>query len=240
MNQELTTTAPMYPADAWEVLGKARFSPSRLARMESAARQRTNFVRLVVQDIHSPHNISACMRSAEAFGILNVDIVNLKEKFRASTVSRGVEKWLRVRKYRAISACVSDLKAQGYKIVAGMPSQQSTSLYDLPIDQPTAVVFGNEHEGIAPEWLPFVDEVFTIPMVGLVESLNISVSAALTLAELTRRAKLHQHLTSPYELTPSEVGELLNEWTCRQVASWEAELNAIRHQSLAPAHGTVP
>jgi tRNA (guanosine-2'-O-)-methyltransferase len=168
------------------------------------------------------------MRSAEAFGILNVDIVNLKEKFKPSTVSKGVEKWLRVRKFNAIASCAADLKSQGYKIVAGLPSQTSKPLYDIAVDRPVAVVFGNEHAGISPEWLPYVDEFFTIPMVGLVESLNISVSAALALHELARKALQDPTIAARYPLTASEMAYLLNEWTCRQVSTWECELEALR------------
>ena len=75
------------PPDAWQLL-KDRFTPARQARMTSVAASRTRAIRLVVQDIHNPHNVSACMRSAEAFGVQNVDVVCLKEKFSPSSVAR--------------------------------------------------------------------------------------------------------------------------------------------------------
>jgi tRNA (guanosine-2'-O-)-methyltransferase len=216
-----TDSAP----DAWRLLAP-RLTDTRRRKMEQAAAARTRRIRLVVQDVHNPHNVSACLRSADAFGVQDVDVVTLKEKFRASTVARGVTGWLTVRRHVTVPECVAELRKDGYFIVAGVPRPDAVSLYDLPVDKKLAVVFGNEHEGISKEWLEHVDHPFTIPMVGLVESLNISVCAAITLSHLTRAARLA--LPGPYHLPDAEREALLNEWICRQIPSWQAELARLR------------
>lgn len=217
-----------YPVDAWDLLSQ-NFSPARRARLAAAAAGRTRHIRLVVQDIFQPHNVSACIRSADAFGIQNIDVVTLKQAFKASTVAKGVSHWLSIKRYHTITDCVQVLRQSGYKIAAGLPRQDAVSLYDLPLDQPLAVVFGNEHAGIHDEWLAHVDHAFTIPMVGLVESLNISVSCAITLAHLSRSAR--QQLGARYHLTADAQNQLLSSWACRQTPGWQAELARLRTTS---------
>jgi tRNA (guanosine-2'-O-)-methyltransferase len=211
-----------FPPDAWPRL-RDRLTEARQDRLERVAARRTQHIRLVVQDLYQPHNISACIRSAEGLGVLNVDVVNLRERWKASTVARGVEGWLRLRKWDDIGHCARQLKEAGYLLACGVPSQDAYPLSDLPVDRPVAVLFGNEHEGLDKAWYDVTDLRFTIPMSGLVESFNISVSAAVTMYDLTRRAKAllgEEH----YYLGSSEREELLSEWVCRLAPTWKAEL----------------
>lgn len=217
-----------YPADAWRLLSP-RLSDARRERMLAVASQRTSFLRLVIQDIHDPHNVSACLRSADAFGILDCDVVDQGERFRTSTVARGTGGWLRMKRWESIATCAASLKEQGYRVVAGFPDAAAVPLAALPLDKPLAVVFGNEHAGVSPEWLPHIDTKFTIPMVGMVESLNISVSAAVTLFTLRQRAQANVAAANFY-LSAAAREELLCEWICRQVATHEAELVRLRER----------
>ncbi len=193
----------------------SRLSDRRKIRLEQAAKHRTNHFRLVVQDVHDPHNVSACMRSAEAFGVLHVDVIHLEKPFKPSTASRGVKNWLTITKHKTVESCISALRDEGYLIAAGMPPSDSTvPLQELNVNKPLALVFGNEHSGISSEWLPHIDLFFTIPMTGLVESLNISVSAAITLFHLTDKAKRVVPLQD-YYLKTFQVHDLLETWADR-------------------------
>ena len=215
-----------FPEDAWRLLNPS-LTEKRRERLLAAVSNRTKRIRLVVQDIHHPHNISACLRSAEAFGVANVDIVNHSQKFRPSTVAKGVAEWLNVRKHDSIDACVKMLRNDGYLLAAGFPAQDATPLQNLSVDQPIAVVFGNEHAGVASEWIPHIDLKFTIPMVGLVESLNISVSAAITLHSLTLKARTELG-DLKYLLSLADQEALLSTWICRQIPSWKGQLEKLR------------
>ncbi|MEZ4743237.1 MAG: RNA methyltransferase [Bdellovibrionota bacterium] len=214
------------PEDAWRFL-QSRLTENRKRKMLQAAKERTNHIRLVLQDIHSPHNVSACMRSAEAFGVLNIDVVHLNQPFKPTVVAKGVSNWLRITKHQSIESCAETLHKSGYKIIAGMPTQNSSPLEELQIDQPLAILFGNEHLGVSDEWSPFIDQYFTIPMYGFVESLNISVSAAITMHQLTHKAR-HNLPASKYFLNEAERDHLLDEWVCKQFPTWEIELTALR------------
>lgn len=218
-----------FPVDAWRLLSP-RLTDKRREKMDFVASHRTKMVRLILQDIYDPHNLSACLRSAEAFGVLDIDIVNLYQKFtKPSTVSRGSYNWLKMHRYTDLDKNVADLRAAGYKIAAGYPSPDNLSLDEIPVDQPVAVIFGNEHRGVSSDWDKHVDYKFTIPMVGMVESLNISVSAALAMYQLSQKS--HKELgDEKYYLNASQKNELLSDWVCQNSRSHEKELARLREQ----------
>lgn len=217
-----------YPKDAWDLLSP-QLTESRRSRMLATVARRTRHVRLVVQDIHQPHNVSACIRSAEGFGVQNIEVVTLKTKFDTSTVARGVDHWVDIKRHETVEACVASLHDQGYLVAAAFPYGDACLLDELPVDKPIALVFGNEHEGLDCSWRTLSDVRFTIPMAGIVESLNISVCAAVSLYAVTQRAKALLPVEK-YNLSRVDQGELLNQWICRQIPTWDAQLKHLRAQ----------
>jgi tRNA (guanosine-2'-O-)-methyltransferase len=218
----------LYPADAWELLSP-RLSPTRRERMLHVASQRTRHVRLVLQDVFDPHNVGACLRSAEAFGILCCDQVNLYQKFgKISTVSRGADQWLEVRRFTDLELYTKGLREKGFKVA--YPAGTSMTLSALPLDKPLAVVFGNEREGLHKAWHEHVDYRFTIPMYGMVESFNVSVSVALTLHSLSERCR--KELPQDEVLLDAAAQKrLLDQWICRHSHNFDDELTRLRDQS---------
>jgi tRNA (guanosine-2'-O-)-methyltransferase len=216
------------PEDAWALLSP-QLTDHRRERMLKTAEQRTRRVRLVVQDVHQPHNVSACIRSAEAFGIQDIDVVSLTTKFNASTVARGVDEWVDITKHESEDSCIESLRRQGYLVAAAFPHGKAVSLENLAIDRPIAVAFGNEHGGLTTDWRDKADVCFTIPMFGIVESLNISVCAAITLHHLSSRARTTLG-PDAYYVSTSERDKLLNKWICRQITSWPLQLPRLREQ----------
>lgn len=160
-------------------------TPERLRRIEEVVRGRTDNLALVLDSITDPHNSSAVLRSADAFGVQTVHVIEGELGFRASRgVSKGTHRWLDVIRYESAQACTRRLKRDGYSIyVAAMGGD--AQLEDLRSTPRLAVVFGNEHRGVSPEMRELADGTFSIPMRGFVESLNISVAAAITMQRLT-------------------------------------------------------
>ncbi|NRA63603.1 MAG: RNA methyltransferase [Pseudobacteriovorax sp.] len=226
MNDSIPLTEKGFPSDAWRLLSP-RLTDKRREKMLDVASKRSEHIRLVLQDIHDPHNIAACMRSAEAFGVLNIDVVNTYQKFaKPSTVARGAYHWLNFNKFETISESVTNLRRKGYKIAAGFPAA-SCKLGDIPVDQPVAVLFGNEHQGVHSDWDAEIDYRFTIPMTGMVESLNISVSAALTMYTLMEKAKTVISESELY-LDDRSREHILSEWVCRHSRQYKSELAILR------------
>lgn len=225
LNHRLLNPADV-PSDAWELLSP-HISEARRNKMLKVASHRSRYLRLVLQDVQDPHNIAACLRSAEAFGLTHVDIINLKSsRLRTSSVSKGSRDWLKVTVFDNITDCVKELRAQSLRLLAGMPPEfadqtgiKVEKLEDVSTDSGIALLFGNEQNGISQEWFQHVDEFFTIPMYGFVESLNISVSAAVSMHELSLRMK--RSLKDQYFLTAEEQNSLLGEWICLKQRSWK-------------------
>ena len=218
------------PSDAWNLLS-SMITSERRDKMSQVVENRTGHIRLIVQDIHNPHNVSACLRSADAFGVQFIDVVTLKKSYKASSVTKGSRHWLTIQNHQSVEECVASLKKAGYLIAAGMPPHSgSVSLSELPISKPVAVLFGNEHEGVHESWKPHINIHFSIPMFGMVESLNISVSAAVTLQRLTERARASE--SEKYQLTVSQKEALLNEWIFRQFKRNEKILSRLREKKL--------
>lgn len=161
-------------------------TPERLRRIEEVVASRTDNLAIVLDRIADPHNSSAVLRSADAFGVQAVHVILGDHGFRASRgVSKGTQRWLDVTRYENADACARRLKKEGFAIyVASMGAE--TTPDDLREVPRVAVVFGNEHRGVSPEMRELADGAFSIPMRGFVESLNVSVAAAITMHALAR------------------------------------------------------
>lgn len=160
---------------------------ARRKRIQEVVAGRTDDVVLVLDQITDPHNASAVLRSADAFGIQTVHVIVGDLGFRASEgVSKGTHRWLDVIRYESPAACAGHLSEAGYRLyVATMGS--SVAPADLPRDEKLALVFGNEHRGVSDEMAELCHGTFSIPMRGFVESLNVSVAAAITIQNLASR-----------------------------------------------------
>lgn len=175
--------APL-PASASVVI--AALSPfitdERKARIESVIAGRTRRVVPVLERLSDPHNTAAVLRSADAFGAQEVHVIETAERFVASTrVAKGSERWLDLICHASTDACVDALHARGYRVlVAAMDGEVEPQ--GIAALAPVAIVFGNEHAGVSPAMRARADGAYRIPMRGFVESLNVSVAAAITLS----------------------------------------------------------
>lgn len=152
----------------------------RKARLREVVAARSFHVLPILENIYDRGNISAVMRSTEAFGFIRMALVDKPQaKFKAANrVTKGAEKWLDVNAYGSPDEAVRKIKAQGYQIWA-TDLNTEFSINDIDWSRPTAVVLGNEKEGTSAEMLSLVDGRFRVPMVGFSQSFNISVAAAL-------------------------------------------------------------
>ena len=151
----------------------------RRARIDEAAAARLGGLRVVIENLHDPHNGAAVLRSAEAFGIQRVDVIESVEPFRfSSEVTQGCEKWLDVVRHPTLADAVAALRADGFALYAAVPGAAVT-VEDLDFSRPAAVMIGNEHAGLTDAAIGAADVVFGIPMAGMTRSLNLSVASAL-------------------------------------------------------------
>lgn len=180
--EELGAPAPLgAPARAIVEVLAPLVTPERLARIESIVVRRTRSLVPVLEDLADPHNGAAVMRSADAFGCHEVHVVEAKHRFAVShPVTRGTHRWLELVRHPSSEACCASLRARGYQVlVAAMDGTLSPE--DLAGIPKVAIVFGNEHKGASQAMRAGATGSYRIPMVGMVESLNVSVASAITL-----------------------------------------------------------
>ncbi|MBX7194207.1 MAG: RNA methyltransferase [Sandaracinaceae bacterium] len=184
--EEIGPSDPL-PCAAGEVV--AILSPlvtaERLARFQTVLAHRTRSLVPVLDGLSDPHNGAAILRSCDAFGCHEVHTVAGRYPFAISThVSRRTERWLEMHAHESAEACCDALGARGYQIfVAAMEGTLSPE--DLAKVPKAAIVVGNEHRGVSEVFRARASGVYRIPMVGFVESLNVSVATAITLYTAT-------------------------------------------------------
>ncbi len=160
----------------------------RKSKIEEVLKKRSAHFAPVMEGIYDRGNISAVMRSAEAFGFYNFHIIETSNEFKKSQrVTQGADKWLDVKKWKKTSGCISHLKSSGYQVYSTHLSKDAIPFDELDFSKKTAVVFGNEKDGVSDEALKLSDGNVLLPMSGFTQSFNISVAGALSF----QRAYLH-------------------------------------------------
>ncbi|RAK20531.1 tRNA (guanosine-2'-O-)-methyltransferase [Anoxybacillus vitaminiphilus] len=190
----------------WEMI-----VPERLKRMYDVLNRRTRYITVLTEGVDDPHNQSAVLRTAEAFGLQDVFVVTGKAPFRPNKfVTRNADKWLNIYQKPDIATAIKDLQASGYQVFASYLGEETIPLKEMDLSKPTALLFGNEHSGISEEAIRLADGKFMIPMQGFVQSFNISVAAALSLYDVTERAR--KIAGERYYLTREEKKEIYEKW----------------------------
>ncbi|MCM1151137.1 MAG: RNA methyltransferase [Alistipes sp.] len=179
--------------------------------------QRTRYMTVLAENTFHPQNAAALIRHCEAFGIQRMHTVETFCEFRpAAAVVRGTDRWVDLCRHASTAEALRALKAEGYRIVATTPHREDTTPETFDVARgPFALVFGTEHAGISDEVVATADEFLRIPMCGMVESLNVSASAAILIYMLSERMRL---TTSAWPMTPAQQTETLYRWMHRSVA----------------------
>ena len=189
----------------------------RPARMRLVAGRRLGGVRVVLDGVHDPHNISAVLRSCEGFGVQHVHLVGPMEELPVNrAITCGCEKWLALHVHADGAACALALHEQGFDLWAAVPDRTAQPLEALDFGRKVALVFGGEHAGLSDELLAACDGRYHIPMPGFSQSLNVSVAAAISIyiaASLRRRA-----IGGSTDLAPAEVEALAQAWIAEDEA----------------------
>lgn len=184
----------------------------RRTRFAQVLSQRTRRLTVVLEDLFQSHNISAVLRSCDAFGIQDTHVVESRNPYEpVPEIAAGSEQWLSVHRYDSTSDCLDGLRAAGYRIAATIPGPDATPLEEIDVTRPLALWFGTEKEGLTREVIEAADERITIPMYGFVRSFNISVAAAICLHRFTDQLR---RSGGEWGLTEEEQAPILLEW-CR-------------------------
>lgn len=173
----------------------------RQERIRTVLARRQPDLTVVLEDVHDPHNASAVLRTCDAVGVQRVHLVYAVETPPRGAFSRNVSgsaaKWLELIRHRSIAECFATLRTDGFTILATALDDSGVDLYTADLTRPVALVFGNEHRGVSAAALAQADRSLIIPMMGMVQSLNISVACAVALFESLRQRRLAGRYDSP-------------------------------------------
>jgi len=192
---------------------KKQITPQRQARIRQVLARRQKDLTLVIDNIHDPHNVSAMLRSCDAFGVPEVHLYYTVERFPAlgKRASASARKWIQTERWRDADKLIGRLRDRGCLVLGAVLDDSARPLDAYDLTGPTAIVFGNEHRGLSPEIMRLVPDHIYIPMQGMVQSLNVSVAAAITLYEAWRQRK-NKGLYDHPSFSAEEMDEMARQW----------------------------
>ncbi|MGF1724489.1 tRNA (guanosine(18)-2'-O)-methyltransferase TrmH [Photobacterium nomapromontoriensis] len=163
-------------------------TPDRFQRIHSVLATRQPDLTVCMEEVHKPNNVSAIIRTADAVGVHKVHAVWPTESMRLhSHTSAGARNWVELETHDSMVDAIATLKAQGMQVLATNLSDDAVDFREIDYTQPTAIILGGEKNGITAQALAMADQDIIIPMVGMVQSLNVSVASALILYEAQRQ-----------------------------------------------------
>ena len=186
----------------------------RIEKLTKVIKSRQPSLKIVLENIHDRHNVSAIFRTCDAAGIPKVSLIYNVEKFPriGEKSSASAFKWVEKDKFKTVEECYAALRKDGYKILASAISENAVSVYEIDFTKKCAIVIGNENRGLSFEAIEQADLQFKIPMFGMVQSLNVSVSAAIVVYEALRQ-RIKSHKFDKSELSEKQIADMLNLWS---------------------------
>ena len=167
-------------------------SDERIKKLRTVLENRQIDLKVILENIHDPHNVNAIYRSCEAVGVMDVILLYINQEFPdiKFNSSGSACKWIDLYRSSDPLEIIPELKRDGYQIYSLVLDQNAKSIYDIDWTQPSTIIVGNEHSGVSKNLQKLSTQNLYIPMNGVVESLNVSVATAVTLYEASRQRKI--------------------------------------------------
>lgn len=166
-------------------------TPERIARLRAVLDKRQPDLTVITDYVHKGRNLSAIIRTADAVGISDIHCVIGNQEYRSFRgTTMGSHSWLDVHRYTDLNQPLSELQAGGFQVIAAHLSEQAQDFREIDYTRPTALLLGAEKSGLSDDARMLADVCITIPMVGMVESFNVSVAAGIILCEAQRQRQI--------------------------------------------------
>lgn len=206
-------------------------TPERLKAIVHSLNRRQPDLTVIMENVIKPHNLAAVARTSDAVGALDIHAITQRKSIKLTQMSAGgVKKWISVKTHPDTQSGIDHLKQQGFQIVATHLSEDTKDYREIDYTKPTALLVGEELEGITEQALSLSDECVSIPMVGLVQSLNVSVASALLLYEACRQREA-AGMYDERRLDDETYYRLLFEW-CHPVVTRYCKLKKIPYPKI--------
>ncbi|MFC4701196.1 tRNA (guanosine(18)-2'-O)-methyltransferase TrmH [Glaciecola siphonariae] len=162
-------------------------SPERYQKINQVLAKRQPDLTLLLEEVHKPHNVSAVIRSADAVGVCDVHAVWEQNKALRKGTAMGSQVWVKTHAHSSLSEAINVLHQQNMQVLVTHLDDTAVDFRDIDYTQPTAILLGQEKTGATDEAVALADKSVVVPMVGMVQSLNVSVAAAVILYEAQRQ-----------------------------------------------------
>ena len=177
----------------------------RYERILGVLSKRQPDLTILAESVHKPHNLSAMLRSCDAVGIGRVLALNPTGGIPTyNDTSGSAEKWVALEVHPALEPALGAVRAEGMQVLAAHLSPQARDYRDVDYTRPSCIIFGNEKQGVSAAAAAAADEHIVIPMLGMVQSLNVSVATAVILFEAQRQRRTAGLYDGP-RLPPEEL-----------------------------------
>lgn len=195
-------------------------TPERYQKLCRTLDLRQPDLTLLTEQIHKPRNIAALVRTSDAVGIHQLHMVWPWDKHRPySGTAMGSDRWVDIIRHESMPQAIDALHQKGFQVYAAHFSSTTVDYRSVDYVRPCAIVMGNEKHGVSALAASMVDQHIMIPMMGMVESYNVSVAAAIILAEAQRQRELAGCYQS-VQLDPDSYAATFFRWAHPQVAKF--------------------
>ena len=191
--------------------------PQRKARIQTVAARRQPDLTVFMERVHKPHNVAAVIRTCDAVGVMRAHAVPGGNGLpRLSHTSQGAQRWVELVRHPDTPTGLTALRAAGFRLYAAHFSSAAVDFREPDYTRPSAIVLGTEKFGVSDEALAMVDQEIIIPMLGMSQSLNVSVATALILYEAQHQRQA-AGMYEPQSLARSPWRELAEGWIQRDL-----------------------
>lgn len=190
----------------------------RATRVFEVLARRQRDLTILAEDVYKPHNLSAMLRTCDAVGIGTVHAVRPTGDIPTyEATSASADKWIDLIVHRTVDEAVDTLRGGETQLVAAHFGEQAIDYRDVDFTRPTALLLGNERSGVSARAAALADAHVVIPMLGMVQSLNVSVATAVILFEAQRQRREAGMYDTP-SLSDRERNDLAVRWLHPEVA----------------------
>ncbi|MDX2003941.1 MAG: tRNA (guanosine(18)-2'-O)-methyltransferase TrmH [Meiothermus sp.] len=171
----------------------------RLAKIKALLDRRQPDLTVLMESVNKPHNLSAILRTCDAVGVLeahavppNKGLPSLEEDLSLqgrtfNDTSASAAKWVFLQTHKTTADAFGHLRARGFKVYAAHLSESAVDYRTVDYTRPSCILLGAEKWGVSEEAANSADGHIIVPMFGMVQSLNVSVAAAVVLFEAQRQ-----------------------------------------------------
>lgn len=195
-------------------------TPQRYQKLRAVLDRRQPDLTLLTDNVHKGRNLSAVLRNADAVGIASMHCVVDDNEYRAFRgTAMGSQRWVEMYRHKTIESAIAPLKQQGVQILAAHLADDSVDYREVDYTGPTAILLGAEKRGVSAVAADMADAHITIPMMGMVQSFNVSVAAGIILAE-AQHQRMQAGCYDQCRLSPEQYQRLFFEWAHPQLTAF--------------------